>query len=73
MPGPCVCRFPFPIDGRPAFYVVDWHGDRSELRIVEADETEDEVIESLSDALWLVRPRGASSEAQARQPRLRLL
>ena len=72
---PSVCRYPFTVEGRPAFYVIDWHGVRSELRIVEEDETEDEVIQHLSDALWAVRPRGAS-EVEApdqRRPRLRLL
>lgn len=71
---PCVCRYPFQIDGRSAFYVVDWHGVRSELRVVEEDETEDEVIDYLSGALWSLRPRGTSvSGAPVQRPRLRLL
>lgn len=69
-----VCRFPFPIEGRQAFYVIDWHGHRSELRIVEDDETEAEVIEHLSAALWVTRPRGASAGgAPLPLPRLRLV
>lgn len=59
------------VDGRVAFYVIDYHGTQSEDWLVEADETEAEVIERLSAALWLVRPRGAG--VRASRPILRLL
>jgi hypothetical protein len=68
---PGVYRRAFLIDGRPAFYVIDWHGVESEETIVEEGETEREVIDRLSAALWLVRPRG--SAAQVPRPVLRLL
>lgn len=69
---PAVCRLSFLIEGRAAFYVIDWHGIRSEVTVVEDGESEDEVIDRLSGALWMTRPRGASSEAGLR-PQLRLL
>lgn len=72
-PEPGVYRT-FDLDGQPAFYTVDWHGVRSEDRIVAEDETMEEVIADLSDALWLVRPRGrGAGGARGRQPVLRLL
>lgn len=44
-----VCKFPFPVEGRPAFYLVDWKGFEHELRVVGEDETEREVIEELRE------------------------
>lgn len=70
-PKPGVYRCFYPIDGRPAFYVIDYHGARSEDRRVEEDELETEVIADLSAALWAVRPREAG--ARAPRPVLRLL
>lgn len=72
IPVAVVCKFPFPVDGRPAFYVVDYHGVESELTLVDEGETEQEVIDRLSDALWVTRPRGASGRPVPR-PLLRLL
>jgi hypothetical protein len=74
-PDPGVYRYFALIDGCPAFYVVDYHGVQSELRVVDGDETEAEIIEHLSAALWAVRPRGdsASAPAQGQRPILRLL
>lgn len=64
----------FDLDDRPAFYTIDWHGVRSEDRIVGEDETIEEVIADLSDALWVVKPRGRGAGAgRERQPVLRLL
>lgn len=71
-PEAVVCKFFGLINGRPAFYVVDWHGVESELHVVGEDETEDEVIERLSDALWVTRPRGKGA-ASVQRPHLRLL
>lgn len=48
-PEPGVYRFPFLIDDRPAFYLVDWKGFEHELRVVGEDETEREVIEELRE------------------------
>lgn len=67
-----VCKFFGLVDGRPAFYVVDWHGVASEVHVVGEDETEEEVIERLSDALWVTRPRG-SDVVPVQRPLLRLL
>lgn len=66
-----VCKFPFPVNGQVGFYVVDYHGVESELTLVEEGETEQEVIDRLSDALWVMRPRGNGVSAQ--RPHLRLL
>lgn len=71
-PEPGVYRALGLIEGCPAFYVIDYHGARSEDWIVGEDETEADVIERLSAALWLVRPRGAGA-AKAPRPVLRLL
>lgn len=70
-PKAVVCRATYVIDGRPAYYVIDWHGVRSEDWVVGEDETEQEVIDRLSSALWMVRPRGAGARPQ--RPLLRLL
>jgi hypothetical protein len=67
-----VCKFFGLIEGRPAYFCVDWHGVESELTIVAEDETEPEVIERLSDALWVTRPRG-KGVGQLQRPLLRLL
>ena len=67
-----VCKFLGLIDGRPAYYVVDWHGVESDVTVVGEDETEREVIERLSDALWVTRPRG-NGVGQVQRPLLRLL
>ena len=67
-----VCKFFGLIDGRPAYFVVDWHGVESELHVVGEDETEEEVIERLSDALWVTRPRGGGV-GLVQRPLLRLM
>lgn len=67
-----VCKFPFPIDSRPGYYVIDWHGVESDVTLVEDGETEQEVIDRLSDALWVTRPRGANV-GEVQRPHLRLL
>lgn len=72
-----VFRFAFLIDGRPAFYTIGYHGERSEPRRVDEDETEAEVIDDLADALWLLRPASSSMRekgvASGQKPFLRLL
>lgn len=70
-PKPGVYRRGFLIDGKVAFFVVDYHGVESEETLVEEGETEREVIERLRAALWLVRPRGAG--VRPPRPVLRLL
>lgn len=67
-----VCKFPFLIDGRPGYFVCDWHGAESDVTVVGEDETEQEVIDRLSDALWVTRPRGKGA-GQVQRPLLRLL
>lgn len=67
-----VCKFPFQVDGRSAYYVIDWHGVESELHVVGEDETEGDVIERLSVALWVTRPRG-NGVGPVQRPLLRLL
>lgn len=71
-PSAVVCKFIGLIDGRPAYYVVDWHGVESDVTVVAEDETEQEVIDRLSDALWVTRPRGKGVGPVPR-PLLRLL
>ena len=61
----------YQIDGRPAYFVVDWYGEQSEDRRVDEFETDEEVIAYLADALWAVRPRGTGVRVQ--RPVLRLL
>lgn len=60
------------INGSPAYVVVDWHGVESEERLVAEWETEEDVIEELSNALWLTRPkrgkRGEPSSARGQRP-----
>ena len=71
-PAAVVCKFFGLIDGRPAYYVIDWHGVESDVTPVGEDETEQEVIDRLSDALWVTRPRGVSG-GPVQRPLLRLL
>lgn len=75
-PEPGVYRFIGLLDGRPAFYTIDYHGQRSVERIVGEDESEAEVIADLSDALWALRPRESrpgGGAVRAPRPVLRLL
>lgn len=72
-----VYRFPFPVDGRPAVYVVNWDGSESDPWPIFEDEIEQEVVDDLADALWRARPsrssgRGGAGAASGR-PVLRLL
>lgn len=75
VPEPGVYRFFALIDGRPAYYTIDWHGVESEPRRVDEYETEQEVIDDLADALWLLKPRGPNGKgaASGQRPFLRLL
>lgn len=71
---PGVYRFFALIDGRPAFYVVDWNGIEHELRIVGEDEHEGEVIAELSDEMGPSPSRsGASPRRRPGRPPLFLL
>lgn len=77
-PEATVYRFFGLIEGRPAFYTVDWHGVESPLRIVAEDERESDVIAELSDWLEATYPYSSSASQRDRsapspQPRLRLL
>lgn len=74
IPEPGVYRFFALIDGRVAFYTIDWHGVESELRVVSDDETEDQVIADMSDTLTSIRPRrGGGGRQSGRGPLLRLI
>lgn len=72
-----VYRFPFLIDGRPAFYTVDWHGVESDVRVVGDDERESDVIRELDAFLEATHPSrrrgGSSRQGASSRPLLRLL
>jgi hypothetical protein len=64
------------IDGRPAYFVITWDGTQSEDHVVSEDETEEQVIRYLADALWAVRPRGLGGgrgRGRDERPGLRLV
>lgn len=71
-----VYRCSYLIDGRPAYFIVDYHGAEHDDRRVHEHETEQEVREELQEALWFMNPRrrgGRYPSAPSRQPPLRLL
>lgn len=73
---PGVYRFFALIDGRPAYYIVDYDGVEHDARVVSEFETERQVIDELREALWFMNPRrrGAKYPKEpSRQPPLRLL
>lgn len=75
MPEAGVYRCFYLIDGRPAYYIVDYHGVEHEDRIVGEGERERDVIDELSEVLWFMNPqrRGGKFSAASRRPPLRLL
>jgi hypothetical protein len=64
---PGVYRFFGLIEGRSAFFYIDWRGIEHPLRIVQDDETEDEVIAEL-DAAMGSRPIRSRSSRRDRPP-----
>ena len=58
---PGVYRYWFLIDGRQAFFYVDWQGSEHPLRVVGDDETEAEVIAELESAMGSEPSRSRSS------------
>lgn len=74
LPEPGVYPSAHLIDGRPAYFVIDYHGVQSEDYIVGEHETEQQVIAYLADALWAVRPRGVGRDrGRGERPGLRLV
>lgn len=71
-PEPGVYRFFGLIEGRAAFFYIDWRGIEHPLRIVQDDETEDEVIAEL-DAAMGSKPSRSRSLQRDRRPPLYLL
>lgn len=69
---PGVYRFFGLIEGRAAFFYIDWRGVEHPLRIVADDETEDEVIAEL-DAAMGPKPSRSRSSLRDRRPPLFLL
>lgn len=61
------------IDGRPAFYTVDWHGVESDLRVVGEDETVDGVIQDLAEELGAAMPTPAGASGRPGRPPLFLV
>lgn len=70
-----VYRFFALIDARPAFFTIDWNGERSDLRVVMEGESEEQVIGELDDWLESSRPlqRPSRNQPFPSRPRLRLL
>lgn len=62
---PGVYRCHYLIDGRAAFYTVEWNGSESVERVVGEDESEEEVIQQMAYELGLRYPTTGSSYAGA--------
>lgn len=71
-PKPGVYLSPFLFDGRPAYYLVDWHGVRSDIRVVGETESEEEVVAELRASAG-PNPSRASDRRRSDQPPLFLL
>lgn len=73
LPDPGVYRFMALIDGCAAFYIVDWHGVESDVRIVEEGETESQVVAELLDVLGERPSRRRGDRKSEASPRLFLV
>lgn len=67
LPEPGVYRYFVLIDGRPAYFYIDWKGVEHPLRVVGEHETDDEVIAELEDAMGQ-RPSRSRSARPDRPP-----
>lgn len=65
---PGVYRFFALIDGRPAFFYIDWRGAEHPLRVVERYETEEEVVAELEAAMGPRPSRRSPSFPNGRPP-----
>ncbi len=74
VPEPGVYRFFALIDGRPAYFIVDWHGVESEMRILGNGEHEADVVRELEEELGEPpSPSPSADRHRVRRPVLRLL
>jgi hypothetical protein len=66
-PEPGVYRYFVLIEGRPAYYYIDWSGLEHPVRVVGEEETEEEVIAALESAMG-PRPSRSRSSRRDRPP-----
>jgi hypothetical protein len=56
------------VDGRSAFYTIDWNGVESDLRVVQEGESEDRVIQEMAKQLGAMHPPSRASGRSRRPP-----